>query len=123
MHELGVVFHIIRDLEKVAAANQVDKISKVTLQLGEVSTVIPHYLTDCWNWASAKNDLVRGAELVIEPIPAVTFCEDCKREYATVEHGRICPHCGSERTYLLRGNEFMIKEIEVPEPEESNGQG
>lgn len=122
MHELGVVFHIIRDLEKVAAENNVEKINKVTLQLGEVSAVIPHYLTDCWKWASAKNDLTSGAELVIETIPAVTYCEDCEREYATVEHGRTCPHCGSGRTYLLQGNEFMIKEIEVPEPEEeANG--
>ena len=65
MHELGVVFHIIDDLEKVAADNAVTRIDRVTLALGEVSTVIPHYLTDCWKWASEKNDLVRGAELVI----------------------------------------------------------
>ena len=120
MHELGVVFHIIKDLESVAAANNVDKISKVTLQLGEVSTVIPHYLTDCWKWASAKNELVNGAELIIEPIPAVTWCEDCEREYGTVEHGRTCPYCGGGNTYLLRGNEFMIKDIEVPYPEEDD---
>ena len=120
MHELGVVFHIIKDLENVAAANNVDKLSKVTLQLGEVSTVIPHYLTDCWKWASAKNELVNGAELIIEPIPAVTWCEDCEREYGTVEHGRTCPYCGGGNTYLLRGNEFMIKDIEVPYPEEDD---
>ena len=120
MHELGVVFHIIKDLEAVAAANHVDKINKVTLQLGEVSTVIPHYLTDCWKWASAKNELVNGAELIIEPIPAVTWCEDCEREYGTVEHGRTCPYCGGGNTYLLRGNEFMIKDIEVPYPEEDD---
>ena len=120
MHELGVVFHIIKDLETVAAANHVDKISKVTLQLGEVSTVIPHYLTDCWKWASAKNELVNGAELIIEPISAVTWCEDCEREYGTVEHGRTCPYCGGGNTYLLRGNEFMIKDIEVPYPEEDD---
>lgn len=123
MHELGVVFHIIGNLEKVAAENHVEKINKVTLQLGEVSTVIPHYLTDCWKWASAKNELLNGAELTIETIPAVTFCEDCKQEYATVEYGRTCPYCGSGRTYLLQGNEFMIKEIEVPQQEEENGQG
>ena len=117
MHELGVVFHIIADLERVAAENAVTRIGKVTLELGEVSTVIPRYLTDCWKWASAKNDLVRGAELEIETIPAVTLCESCGAEYPTVAHGRICPHCGSERTYLLRGNEFLIKEIEVPAPD------
>ena len=116
-----MVFHIIRNLENVAAENHVEKINKVVLSLGEVSTVIPKYLIDCWKWASAKNELVAGAELLIETIPAVTYCEDCGREYATVEHGRTCPHCGSDRTYLLRGNEFMIKEIEVPEQEETDG--
>ena len=120
MHELGVVFHIIKDLETVAAENGVSRINRVTLQLGEVSTVIPHYLTDCWKWTSEKNDLVRGAELIVETLPAVTYCENCGREYPTVQHGRICPYCKSERTYLLRGNEFLIKEIEVPDPEEED---
>ena len=118
MHELGVVFHIIGDLEQVAAQNDVTRITKVTLELGEVSGVIHRYLTDCWKWAAAKNDLVRDAELCIETIPAVTWCEDCEREYPTVEHGRTCPFCGGGHTYLLRGSEFMIKEIEVPAPEE-----
>lgn len=45
------------------------------------------------------------------PLPAVTYCEGCGREYPTVEYGRICPHCGSEKTWLLRGNELNIKEI------------
>ena len=115
MHELGVVFHIIRDLQKVAEENSVGKISKVTLQLGEVSAVIPHYLTDCWKWAAAKEPLLAGAELAIETIPAVTWCDDCEREYPTVVHGKTCPYCGGGNTWLLRGSEFMIKEIEVPE--------
>ena len=29
----------------------------------------------------------------------------------------FCPECGGEHTWLLCGNETMIKEIEVPEEE------
>ena len=47
MHELGVTFSIMDNLEDVAKKNNVDHISKVVLELGEVSTVIPEYLTDC----------------------------------------------------------------------------
>ena len=47
MHELGVTFSIMDSLEDVAKTNKVDHISKVVLELGEVSTVIPEYLTDC----------------------------------------------------------------------------
>ena len=40
MHELGVTFHIMDHLEKVAAENKVTHVRKVTLELGEVSTCL-----------------------------------------------------------------------------------
>ena len=113
MHELGVVFYVVKDVKKVAEENHVEKVSAVTLEIGEVSGILHDYLTDCWNWAKKKEPLMEEAELKIEQIEAVTFCEECQKEYPTVEHGKICPYCGSENTYLLRGNEFLIKEIEV----------
>ena len=91
--------------------NKLEKIHSVTLQLGEVSGVVPSLLTDAWKWASNRTELMKDSELIIETLPAVTFCEDCKSEYETVTYGKICPNCGSEHTYLLKGNEFMIKEI------------
>ena len=113
MHELGVVFYVVKDVKKVAEENHVEKVSAVTLEIGEVSGILHDYLTDCWNWAKTKEPLMEEAALKIEQIEAVTFCEECQKEYPTVEHGKICPYCGSENTYLLRGNEFLIKEIEV----------
>ena len=113
MHELGIVFYIIRDVKKVAEENNVEHVSTVVMNIGEVSTIIPDYLTDCWRWAADKEDLLRGCELKVNTVPAVTYCEDCGKEFATVQHGKICPHCGSEHTYLLRGNEVEIKEIQV----------
>lgn len=113
MHELGIVFHMIKSVEHVAAENRLSRISSVTLELGEVSGVIPHELTSCWDWAAAKTQLMPGARLLIETIPAVTICEDCRETYATVPQGRVCPMCGSERTCLVRGNEINLKEIEA----------
>jgi hydrogenase nickel incorporation protein HypA/HybF len=113
MHELGIVFHIASQVEKVAAENHVAKVHKVTVEIGEVSTVIPDYLLDVWNWKASKSEVLDGCELAIEVIPAITFCEDCEQTYGTVEHGKTCPYCGSEHTYLVQGNEHAIKEIEV----------
>jgi len=113
MHELGVVFHIIKSVKKIAVENDVTEVASVTVEIGEVSTVIPSYLTDCWKWAAAKEELLKDAKLLIETIPAITYCEDCEQTYETVEHGKICPHCQSEHTYLIQGNEFNIKELEV----------
>ena len=116
MHELGIVFHIIRTVEDVAKENHVARIQRVTLQLGEVSGVVESYLQDCWKWAAAKSEILPGAALTVEQIPAITLCEDCGQQYPTVQYGRICPHCQSERTYLVQGNEMMIKEVECEEP-------
>lgn len=125
MHELGVVFYIIRHVKKVAEENNIDKINRVTLEIGQVSGVIHEQLTDCWNWAVQKERLLQHTDLHIQTLEAISFCEDCKVEYETVKYAKICPSCGSDRTYLLRGREFFIKEIEVwessTETETSNG--
>jgi len=115
LHELGIVYHIIRDVENVARANGVSRVSSVTLLLGEVSGVVPDLLLDAWRWAADKKPIAQGAELIVEPVEAVTHCEACGRNYATVEHGKTCPHCGSGETYLLKGREVMIKQIETPD--------
>ena len=113
MHELGIVFYIIRDVKQAAGEHGVEHVSAVVMNIGEVSTVIPEYLTDCWRWAADKEDMFRGCELRIETIPAVTHCDDCGREYETVRYGKTCPYCQGEHTWLLCGNEVEIKEIEV----------
>lgn len=117
MHELGVVFYVVKDVKAVAEQNNVDHIDSVTLEIGEVSAVIPEQLIDCWEWAKKREPITQNAELKIETLEAITFCEDCKQEYRTVDHGKICPHCGSEHTYLVRGNEFNIKEIGIYDEE------
>lgn len=113
MHELGVTFHIMDHVERVAEENDVIRVNKVALELGEVSTVIESYLHSCWKWAAAKRPLFTDCELEVEMIPAVTFCEDCGKTYGTVAHGKTCPYCGGGNTFLIQGNEFNIKEIEV----------
>ena len=114
MHELGVVFHVIKKVEEVAKENNITEINSVTLEIGEVSTVIEDYLRKCWKWSiEKKSELLKETELIVEKIPAITYCEDCEKTYSTVEYGKTCPHCGSGLTYLIQGNEFSIKEIEA----------
>ena len=115
MHELGIVFYIIRDVKKAAQENGVEHVDAVVMDIGEVSTIVPGYQTDCWRWAADKEDILRGAELKINTVPAVSWCEDCRLEFGTVLHGKTCPCCGGGNTYLLRGNEVEIKQIEVKE--------
>ena len=54
MHELGIVFHIIDTIEEIAKEQNLKKVASVTLEVGEVSTVIPSYLEDCWKLKSTS---------------------------------------------------------------------
>ncbi|MBQ2162017.1 MAG: hydrogenase maturation nickel metallochaperone HypA [Bacteroidales bacterium] len=113
MHELGIVFYIIRDVKEAAEQNGVEHVSAVVMNIGEVSTIVPEYLTDCWRWAADKEEMLKGCELKILTVPAITHCDACGEQYPTVKFGKKCPHCGSDNTWLLQGNEVEIKEIEV----------
>jgi hydrogenase nickel incorporation protein HypA/HybF len=113
MHELSIVFDILDTIEETAKENKVKLVKSVTLEIGEVSTIVPSYFEDIWKWAVEKRDVTKGCKLKIIMIKAVTICNDCKTEYDTLKYAKICPKCGSSNTVLLRGNELNIKEMEV----------
>lgn len=114
MHELGIVFHVIKSVEKIGEENGLTNVASVTLELGEVSGAIPHELESCWNWAVKKTELLPEAALKIETIPAVTYCEGCGRNYPTVQFGRTCPHCGSEKMWLKQDRTFLLNLMSSP---------
>ena len=113
MHEMGIVLHLAKTLDETASAEHITRIGKVTLEVGEVSGIMTDLFSDCWNYFRVRRPVLRDSTLVIEPVKAVTWCDGCKREYETVLYGRTCPYCGSGETWLVKGNECIIKEIEA----------
>ena len=113
MHELSTVVYVIDTVEKICREQELKTVASVTLEVGEVSTIIPEYLTDFWEWSKKRSEFLKEAELKIEKIKAVTYCQDCKQTYDTMTYKKICPYCGSGNTFLITGNEYSIKEIEA----------
>ena len=113
MHEMGIVLHLAKTLDETAEQEKLTKIGRVVLQVGEVSGIMTDLFIDAWNYFKSRHPVLSESELVLETIPAVTWCDNCKRTYETVKYGKECPHCGSAETWLLKGNECIIKEIEA----------
>ena len=113
MHELGTIIYVIDTIEKLAVEEKLTAVGSITLQVGEVSGIVPDYLSDFWLYARKKSELLKETELKIEKLDAVTYCQDCKKTYPTVQYGKECPYCKSGNTFLVIGNEFSIKEIEA----------
>lgn len=113
MHELGIVRHVIDQVEKAAEENNVERVIKLTLEVGEVSSIVPDYFRDCFEWSKKKTKYMRDTQLELIILEGISYCTNCKNTYKTVEHAKICPHCGSSETYLVTGNQMTIKDMLV----------
>ena len=94
MHELGIVFHIIRGVEEGGPQKPGEASQRGDPAAGRGVRCGGALFQDCWRWAADRSDLLRGAQLRVENIPAQTLCEDFGEIYPTVPHGKICPACG-----------------------------
>ena len=111
MHELGIVMNVLEQVDSVAAEYKAEKVQKVTMEVGEVSTIVPDLFTDAFNWAKKKTRFAQEAELEMIIIEGRTYCRACGETYRTTEFGKTCPHCGSADTYLLTGDQVIIKDV------------
>ena len=120
MHEMGIMLHLAKTLDETAREEHIIKIGSVTLEVGEVSGIMTDLFTDCWDYFKKRHPVLEESILKLETIPAVTYCAGCSGTYETVKYGKECPYCHSGETWLLRGNECIIKEIEAEEaPDEA----
>ncbi len=113
MHELGIVVHVINQIEKLAEERKVTKVISLTLEVGEVSGVVKEYFIDAFNWAIQRTKYMKECKLDLVIIQGVTYCESCKKTYPTTQYGKECPYCHSNKTYLVTGRDVMIKDVKV----------
>ncbi len=119
---MGIVTHLAKTLDELAEEQHITKIGSVTLQVGEVSGIMTDLFVDAWNYFKVRHPVLTESQLILETLPAVTYCENCQKTYETVKYGKICPHCGSPETYLVTGNECIIKEIEAETEDDREGE-
>lgn len=113
MHELGIVMKVVEEAEQAAKENEVKKVLKLTMEVGEVSSIVPDLFRDCFEWAKKRTQYLQEAQLEMILIQGISYCTECRKTYETTKYAKICPHCGSEKTYLVTGNEITIKGMEV----------
>jgi len=110
LHELGIMFNVVRTVEKYAKENGITVIDTLVLQIGELSPVIPRYVEACYP-AAVDGTMLEKTKLKIEILPGNGLCSNCKKVFNIVKSKGQCPECGSRQWELLCGREFLIKEI------------
>ena len=110
MHELGIVAEIVRVVEKLAQEQQLTTIDTLVLQIGELSSVVPYYVEQCYP-AAAYGTMLEKTKLRMEVLPGNGRCRACGQVYNLLANRRKCPACGAVDAEVLGGREFLIKEI------------
>ena len=110
MHELGIMIEIIKSVENIAKQNNVTQVDTLVLQIGELASVVPEYIMQCYPVA-VDGTLLQNTKLKIETLPGNGICKKCNKVFNILENKKACPHCGSNSWDLLGGKEFLIKEI------------
>jgi hydrogenase nickel incorporation protein HypA/HybF len=112
MHEMGLTDAVLKMVDGILAENNCRGASKITLEIGDLSGVVPRFVRDCWT-AVADGTRYEKTELVLESAPGTAKCLDCGLEFpADLDH-LVCPDCLSRKLQPLTGMDMTIKEIEA----------
>ena len=65
MHELGILNHVVRTVDRIAQENRIEKIDHITLEVGEASGCVPAFLEKLFPIAIEKQPRMQEAELKI----------------------------------------------------------
>jgi len=109
MHELSITQSVIEICEQNAGGRRV---LSVTLEVGELSGILPDAVEFCFE-ACSKGTLLEGARLKIDRVSPKGHCRECESDFPVSAYYDSCPSCGGYTVELLTGEEMRVKELEV----------
>lgn len=109
MHELAITQSIVED---VADRLGDTRVTKVTLEIGELTGVVVASIRFCWDLVTEGTTL-SGASLVVVAVAGSCRCCSCGVSFPTSDPIVLCPSCGTSAVDVLAGREMRIKSVEV----------
>lgn len=110
MHELGIVYQLMKTVDGIKIEQKVSEIETIVLQIGEMTDVVPKFIEEAWRAAAPQTDY-KSTDLKVEVITARAKCADCGYEDNVKNLSFSCPICSSSNLKIISGREFLIKEI------------
>lgn len=110
MHELGICDALLKMVDKISEDEGLERVNKVTVEVGTLSGVIPAYLSDCWT-AVTDGTAYEKTEFVAETLPGIAKCLDCGEEFTADLNKLLCPKCRGNKLTPISGRDLTLKEI------------
>ena len=110
MHELSLVKHLLRLVDREAIAAGGGRVTRIRVLAGEFSGVEPDLLQSAFRIA-APATRAHDASLEIKVIPLEAECRGCGERTRVVDFRFVCARCGSNQIDVLSGEELLLESI------------
>jgi hydrogenase nickel incorporation protein HypA/HybF len=123
MHEFAFAYNIFQVAESTAKKYNAKSITKVFLEIGELTLIVPELLKKSFKMAT-HGSIAEGAELEITFTPGKIKCNECGKtsEVSITKEAKLtglqlfeCKHCGSKNTEIIEGKKANVKNIKIQE--------
>ncbi|AGL00691.1 hydrogenase maturation nickel metallochaperone HypA [Desulfoscipio gibsoniae] len=107
MHEVSLIQTLIDMIVQSAKENDIIKVAKVQLVVGECHGALPEALEFAFEILT-EGTICAGAELVIEKSALLLKCQECAQEFRPEGYLYRCPACGAAYASLVKGRELYV---------------
>ncbi|PHV71860.1 hypothetical protein CS063_04715 [Sporanaerobium hydrogeniformans] len=117
MHEVSLAMGIIECLNALIKNQQMRSIEKVTVQIGELSNVMPEALLFAFE-AMLQSQSINGlknCQMTIQRVSAKAVCRQCHQTSAITHERKRCLYCKGNDLEIISGYELQISEVEGEE--------
>lgn len=111
MHELSIVSSVISMVSENCINNNITKVEKIVLKIGEFSCVDNSSLRFAFESLS-KDSICEGAILDIDKVNGMAYCKKCNREFHVEFSKMECPICNNPSMDITNGYEMLLYRIE-----------
>lgn len=112
MHEIGIMEQTLEIAIKNSQAQNATKIKKITMDIGKISGVISEALEFAFDVVS-NNTIAENADLIINDIPVICYCDFCQKNFYPQEWFFECPKCLQFSNNIIQGKEIKLVSVEI----------
>ncbi|MBI5573396.1 MAG: hydrogenase maturation nickel metallochaperone HypA [Elusimicrobia bacterium] len=112
MHELGIAKDLLDIVLLKAKENHLNKITKISLMLGEASGIEEDFLRHSLIDHLLSGTIAENCYLEISKEDVKAKCKKCSTEFEPSEMIFDCPSCKSKEIEILSGKDVYVASIE-----------
>ena len=113
MHELGIAESALELALTHARSAGASRVLRIVIRVGALSGVDPDALRFAFS-AILPGTVADGAQLQIDPVPAVAYCSACQKDFfPDTDHFFECTTCGQLSATVKQGRELDLVRLEL----------